>query len=756
LFDSPPTKQITLDAIYQDGVLKPVQPLALREGSVVTLVVADERDASASDASDHGHSAVFPGLLFAWRHRLAVALTLEGALFTLAVAVYTVTRLWALDQFPIYFFTDEAAGPLWAEQLISRGLRDAQGSLLPIYFEQAPQRWMPLLSVYFHLPVVALFGKSIIATRATSALVSVLGAVSVGLILKVGFRARYWWTGVLFMAISPAWFIHSRTAFETVIMASFYACFLLFYFLYRGSSPRYIFPCLVAGAVAFYSYSNGQAMVGSLGILLLLSDLRYHLRQWRIVMPALLIGLVLAVPLIGFQLTRPGAMQEHLHVIGSYLVEPIPLNEKLGRFAQLYLYALSPQYWFLPNNTDLVRHVMKGYGHIQIAVLPLVVAGTGLCLWRIREWQFRALLLAALATPVGAALDGIGVTRVLAFVVPAAVVAGLGLELLVQRFADRVPRTGLAIAIAALISLSGLVMLQQALTEGPFWFRDYGLYGMQYGAKQLFEQAIPEYLKSNPGVRLVVSPTWANGADNFPRFFLSREQQGRMQMGTIDSFIRSRGDLGPNVVLVMTPTEYNQARGSSFFKSVQVDRVIPYPDGTPGFYFARLAYADNVDALMAADREMRRQLVDARVQIGGQTVSVRHSQLDMGQLRDIFDGDPRSLARGAEANPFVLEITFPGPRPLAGLAVDVNHMEFSLSASLYAAGSDQPLTYSKGYPADSSHGELSFPSAPQSISRVRVEIRNLRAGDTDHIHIYELVLQPEGVGKGVIFLTELG
>ena len=38
------------------------------------------------------------------------------------------------------------------------------------------------------------------------------------------------------MAALPAWFLHSRTAFETVMMVGFYAVFVLAYLLYREVS----------------------------------------------------------------------------------------------------------------------------------------------------------------------------------------------------------------------------------------------------------------------------------------------------------------------------------------------------------------------------------------------------------------------------------------------------------------------------------------------------------------------------------------
>jgi hypothetical protein len=100
---------------------------------------------------------------------------LEWALFGLALLVYAFTRLYALERFPIYFFADEATHAVLAADLIQNDFRDARDHLFPIYFEAAGLRWTPLLSAYVHALPVALFGKSIAVTRATGALVTLVG-----------------------------------------------------------------------------------------------------------------------------------------------------------------------------------------------------------------------------------------------------------------------------------------------------------------------------------------------------------------------------------------------------------------------------------------------------------------------------------------------------------------------------------------------------------------------------------------------------
>lgn len=206
----------------------------------------------------------------------------ELGLALLSVGVYVLTRFWELVKFPIYFFCDEAIQANLAAMLVRNGMRDNEGWWFPPYFLNA-EKWNLGWSVYVHVLPVALFGRSEVVTRGTTALVSLSGAVAIALMLRLIYRQRLWWLGVLVLGAMPAWFIHSRTAFETVMMVSFYACFMLCYLLYRYRDPRFLYGAVVFGAMTFYSYANGQGVMVASVALLLLSDLRYHLQQrWTV------------------------------------------------------------------------------------------------------------------------------------------------------------------------------------------------------------------------------------------------------------------------------------------------------------------------------------------------------------------------------------------------------------------------------------------------------------------------------------------
>jgi hypothetical protein len=726
---------------YRGGVFVPDKPVSMQEGAPVQLMVEPIRVPEAR--TETGLAGRIPRA--GW------------ILFGASLLVYAVTRLIGIERFPIYFFTDEATFALLANELLSHGLRDGRGTLLPLYFEVAGNRWTPVLAVYVHLPAVALFGRSILAVRATSALVTLLAPIAVALILKLIFRVRYWWAGALLTAVVPTWFLHSRTAFEWMMMASFYACFLLFYLLYRTRSPNYLFAAIAFGAGTFYNHASGQLVMAAVAILLAASDFRYHLKNWRTVLLGLLMILLLAVPVLRLRAQQPEAMLVHLRAIDSYWFRDVPIVDKLQQFASTYLYGLSPGYWFLPNQHDLVRHRMNGYGNLGLLLLPLVLAGTLLCLRRVRSSTHRAVLFAAMAAPAGAAMADVAITRMMAFVPPVCVIAGLGLDLILEwvrktlqssrmrlgaseQGASRL-QAGMALVVFAILSGAGLWMLHDALTNGPTWYRDYGLYGMQYGARQLFVEAIPQYLEENPDATMLVSPNWANGADTFVRFFFPPEEQfSRVQMHDVSYFMDERRELSPNMVFVMTSDEYEKAKASPKFSRVDVDRIVPYPDGRPGFYFVRLAYSENVNEIMAQERDERRRPVAENIDLGGQLVSVTHSPFDGGQLRDLFDGDSFTLARGLEANPLVLEFDFPQTQQIGAIAAQFGSGDYSVEATYYREGEAEPTVVSKdfrGLPPDP-RVVLDISDRPERIQKLRLAFYRFDTGEPAHIHVREL------------------
>ncbi|HUM50127.1 MAG TPA: hypothetical protein PLX92_07980, partial [Anaerolineaceae bacterium] len=214
--------------------------------------------------------------------------------FALGMSLYLATRLIQLDKFPIYFFTDEAVQTMSAVDLLTRGLRDVTGRLLPTYFDNGGQYNLSL-SVYLQL-IPALLPRSVFLTRAVPAVISLVVPLTLGLALRDFFKARLWWAAPVFLAAVPTWFLHSRTAFETSLGVSMFSLFIYFYLCYRLKHRRYLLWAFLFGALAFYAYSPLQLVVVFTGVVLLGVDWRYHWSDRKGLLRGLAVLVLLAAP----------------------------------------------------------------------------------------------------------------------------------------------------------------------------------------------------------------------------------------------------------------------------------------------------------------------------------------------------------------------------------------------------------------------------------------------------------------------------
>jgi len=659
-------------------------------------------------------------------------------LFALSLATLLASRLYRLADFPIYFFCDEAIQQVRAGELLRDGMRDQFHQLLPTYVLNGPVFNLST-SVYAQVLPVLVFGKSVLLTRAISALIACSASIAVCLILRNVFRSRFWWTGALLLGITPAWFLHSRTAFETAMAASFYSWALYFYLRYRQGRPRSLFGALLFGALAFYSYSPMQAVVPATAVLFLLSDLRFHCRNRRHVLAGLAIVVLLALPYARFRRSHPEAMADHLHVQHSYWLDPgMTLPAKLARYGRKYTLGLSPRYWLSHGSPwDIERHRMKDYGNLFLPTIPFLALGLGLCLRGLRSGVHRAVLLAALAAPSGAAIVGIGITRVLVFVIPVALMAALGLDAVASWTARRLPERAIAVVVLLALAAAQIAMLRNAIVHGPTWYRDYGLGGMQYGARQVFG-AVRDLLARNPRLTVTISPDWANGADSLGQFFLGDEP--RVHLRNLEWFRTEKRDLDPEHVAVLPEGEYQAALRDPRLVVAPAGARISFPDGSPGFRFVRLTYPPDIDLIMERERLARHALVSDTVVLGGEPVEVLHSRLDMGPLANLFDGDVGTLVRTERVNPAVLEIRFSRPREVGSVIATTSSMDLRMTVRIFPAGRTDPVVKEQVFEKlpDNPTVRLAILPRAQKVERIRVEILRLYATDIDNVHVREL------------------
>ena len=661
----------------------------------------------------------------------------EVWLFLLGLAIYLVTRLVALDKFPIYFFSDEALQTLHAQSLLNNGFRDQSRRFLPLFFSNAGQYNLSL-SVYLQL-LAAPFERSVYLTRAIPALVTSVAPLLSGLAMRKFFKLRSWWLMPFLFSAVPSWFLHSRTAFETSLGAALFAAALYAYLYYRLKEPKALPWAVVAAGLCFYSYAALQPVVVVCFLLLLFLDWPYHWQQRRHLLPGMAVLLLLAIPYLVFRARNPQALSFQLNLLGSYWLEAKPLSAKLLDLLTRWLSGLNPVYWFFPGSQDLARHTMRPYAHMPVYFLPFTFWGLWLAIKNLRQPGQRALLAGLLAAPVGAALVQPAITRLLVVVVPLVWLSALGLEGLISKINNAQSQKGAALTYMAILSIASLIMLDDALINGPAWYQDYGLYGMQWGAPKIFREA-QAWQEAFPEDEVVLSPSWANGTDILARYSLPN---GRfLRLDSYQYWTLNQEPLDEGTVLIVTPQEYAAVMEEPKFLPPEVLKTIPYPNGQPGFYFLRLAYSSRADGLFAAEREERQRPLQASLQILGQPVELTYPRLDIGEIELIFDGDPNSLVRGLEANPFELNLNFSEPANLQGLELRLGAPAMQITAKLSLDGGTEKA-YSLSVPeADLLRtATLSFDGS-QPVRQLTLSLEQMDGQVPAHIHIWELKLIP--------------
>jgi hypothetical protein len=571
----------------------------------------------------------------------------------------------------------------------------------------------------------------------TSVLIGTTGAVAIGLTLKHAFQLKYWWAGVLVFSAIPAWFLHSRTAFEVAIFVAFMAWMLYFYLRYRQDDPRYIYAVVVFGGLSFYSYRGGQLVLIGFAIALLLIDIRYHVKHRRMLLGGLLLALLLTIPYIRFQLVHRDETYFHLRMLDTYLLYDIPLSEKVVRFFENYLSALDPRFWFAPAGRELSRHFMKGHGHISPFMAPFLLLGAGVCLNNLNKPQFRTTLVLALLSPLGAGLVGLGITRVLIFVVPVALLTTIGISTLVTHFTVEGALPSFAWLIFSVLLLFNSYLLWDALVNGPTWFQDYGLGGMQYGARQVFGE-VEELLEQDPDRTVYVSPTWANGTDILMRFFIPDGSSA--YMANADGYLEREKPLDDDMVFVLTAEEFHRLADSRKITDIETLDTLKLPNGQTGFYVTTFRYSDQAIRIFAEEQEERSKPRQSTIEWRGQTVNVHYPYLDMGDLSQIFDNDDFTLARVHSANPAVFSFAFEQPVDLEGIRLTTGSMDMEISVDLYLQDDRDPLHYDQTYTdlPDDPTVTLSFDETVRGVHELHLEILSLIAGDPFKIHIREV------------------
>lgn len=675
---------------------------------------------------------------------------LPEILFMLAICIYLLVRLIGLEQFPIYFFSDEAIQAVRAADFVRDNFRSESLEFFPTYFKNSYQYNLGP-SVYIQILPTLLFGKQIWVTRATSVIFSLLSALAAGLSAKTMFNRKAGWLAILLLSLMPAWFLHSRTAFETALSVSFYSAFWYCYLMYRQKNRSFIYPAAIFAALAFYSYSPAQMVVSLTILALLLSDFKYHVTDRKTLLKTLLLSIILILPYLRFLNNHPGEILNHLQIVGANMAAGLTIMQKVSGYLQEYISGLNPAYWLISNEIDLPRHTMKGYAHLWQPAAPFILIGLLTCFRFLKQSPYRMILIAVFIAPSGAALAQIGITRTLFMVFPAAMLATLGLIttydfLKKLNLFSRLPRYIWSIILPILVfiglSFANITMLVDSLKNAPRWYTDFGLYGMQYGARQIFGE-IKNDLAIDPQTKIVLTPGWANGTDILARYFFPDPLP--FALGSVDSFIQNMLDFDSSTTFVMLSNEYDDLIRSEKFTDIQTKKMLPYPDGKPGFYFIQMRYVDNVEEIFRQEKIARLELIGADIFLqDGSLAGVHYSPLDMGMIKDVLDGDKQTIARSWEANPFQFIFDFQEPRLINEIILIVGGEPTKIEIDLWISMNTAPMQFVLNLEETPDPRQaLVEVNLQQPVIKAEIQVYNVNESEPAHVHVWEIRFLPD-------------
>ena len=332
------------------------------------------------------------------RHRISRYDARVRRAWPFAVAVLAVIAIYlaALGRNPPDFNFDESSVAYNAYTIADQG-RDEHGARWPLFFEAFGEYKNPVY-IYLLAGVFKVFGPSIIAARALSAILGIATVLTISRLAWSETRDRRIATAALLIAAAtPMIFEISRLALEAAVFPLAVALFLL---AARAACDRQEWnPALIAAlavtlALITYSYTAGR-LLGPLFALLLATFLTRK-RARRYVAVLVLYALTL-VPAAIFNANHPGAFFQHARDVALR-----------GSIFRNFLLNIDPINLALVGDPNGRHHVAGSGG--SILLMTFVFAALGAWTTRRTRWtQF--LLLGTLAAILpGALANGIANT----------------------------------------------------------------------------------------------------------------------------------------------------------------------------------------------------------------------------------------------------------------------------------------------------------------------------------------------------------
>ncbi|MGQ0736175.1 MAG: ArnT family glycosyltransferase [Acidobacteriota bacterium] len=296
-------------------------------------------------------------------------------------AIYTSSQ----GEAPVYLHHDEVNIGLNAHAIAHTGRDHANGRAFPLYFELSPGVWYHPLVVY----VTAVFLSVLpVAEWAVRLPTTVVGLFTIGLMYVagrdlLGGRLPGALCAVL-LALTPAYFIHSRIAMDYAYPIPFVLGWLYFLFRFLGTGRRWR---LVAATsclgVGFYSYLASVVMMPVYGVVtagVLLKERRLNLANAGLAIVGFAWPLLPLIPWLAAhpdmlgQTLRRYQVQQSLDAVILDSVQTVLSHGRMMELTHLYYSYFDPSYFFYSGGAFLVTST-RAAGVFVPAFAILLLAG---------------------------------------------------------------------------------------------------------------------------------------------------------------------------------------------------------------------------------------------------------------------------------------------------------------------------------------------------------------------------------------------
>jgi len=411
-------------------------------------------------------------------------------------------RFYRLGDNGLGFFRDEAALGFNAWSLLSTGA-DEYGQKFPIIFRSFEVFFLPAY-VYLSVPIFFLFGPTVIAARALSAISGTLLILTSFLIAREFFKSKkVALISALMVAVSPWAIFYSQGAFEgNLALLAFSVGIYLWLRFTNTDEKKYFFFSLAFFVFSMYSY-QAPRFVAPLFVGVSILSQKSWWKKWRLWIFGFFFALLLSLP----QLSLTASPAGYHRAIGVSLFSrgetPPGYSSQLGdwqklylaprEFLSLYLHYFSPSNLFWQNDYNPQRRV-EGYSVFYLWQLPLLLIGV----WAFFKKKFKDakyfLFWLALA-PIPAALtaDPFHTYRAILLFLPLTLLTALGFGQLLSLISKMKNLVILVSLVGILYSVFAYLFGLLELTPITRW-RDW-----DYGYKE-----VSQFIKDQPSTLRVV------------------------------------------------------------------------------------------------------------------------------------------------------------------------------------------------------------------------------------------------------------